>query len=131
MRRRSSRPPPPSTPGSTGRSREARSYLHGRGIDDGVASGLRIGFTGGGLARHLERSRLGLDTARGLGLLTGDRDTLSGRIVVPDLDARGRATWLTARSLDGREPRYVNLRLPSPLLGLAQVRRAGSLSPSW
>ena len=106
------------------RSREARSYLHGRGIDDGVAAGLRIGFAGGGLARHLERSRLGLETARGLGLLTGDRDTLSGRIVVPDLDARGLATWLTARSLDGREPRYLNLRLPSPLLGLEQVRRA-------
>ena len=91
-----------------------------------MASGLRVGFTGGGLARHLERSRLGLETARRLGLLTGDRDTLAGRIVVPDLDARGLATWLTARSLDGREPRYLNLRLPSPLLGLAQVRRAGA-----
>ena len=112
--------------GQYGRSREARSYVRSRGIDDGVAAGLRVGFTGGGLARHLERSRLGLETARGLGLLTGDRDTLSGRIVVPDLDARGLATWLTARSLDGREPRYLNLRLPSPLLGLAQVRRAGS-----
>ena len=68
--------------GQYGRSREARSYLRGRGIDDGVASGLRVGFAGGGLARHLERSRLGLETARGLGLLTGDRDTLSGRIVI-------------------------------------------------
>ena len=112
--------------GQCGRSREARSYLRGRGIDDGVAAGLRIGFGGGGLARHLERSRLGLETARGLGLLTGDRDTLAGRIVVPDLDAQGMATWLTARSLDGREPRYLNLRLPSPLLGLEQVRRAGA-----
>ena len=112
--------------GQYGHSREARSYLRGRGIDDGVAAGLRVGFAGGGLARHLERSRLGLETARGLGLLTGDRDTLSGRIVVPDLDARGLATWLTARSLDGREPRYLNLRLPSPLLGLEQVRRAAA-----
>ena len=33
---------------------------------------------------------------------------------------------LTARSLDGRDPRYINLRLPSPLLGLEQVRRAGA-----
>ena len=112
--------------GQYGRGREARSYLRGRGIDDGVAAGMRVGFAGGGLARHLEHSRLGLDTARGLGLLTGDRDTLSGRIVVPDLDARGLATWLTARSLDGREPRYLNLRLPSPLLGLEQVRRAAA-----
>ncbi len=112
--------------GQYGRSREARSYLRGRGIDDGVASGLRVGFAGGGLARHLERRGLGLETARALGLLTGDRDTLAGRIVVPDLDARGLATWLTARSFDGREPRYLNLRLPSPLLGLEQVRRAGA-----
>ena len=112
--------------GQYGRSREARSYVRDRGIDDSVASGLRVGFTGGGLARHLERQRLGLETARGLGLLTGDRDTLSGRIVVPDLDARGLATWLTARSPGGRKPRYPNLRLPSPLLGLEQVRRAAA-----
>ena len=112
--------------GQYGRSREARSYVRGRGLGDGVASGLRVGFAGGGLARHLGTSGLGLDTARELGLLTGERDTLSGRIVVPDLDHRGLATWLTARSLDGREPRYLNLRLPSPLLGLGQVRRAGA-----
>ena len=109
-----------------GRSVEARSYVRSRGIDDATASGLRVGFASGGLARHLRDRGLGLDTARALGLLTGDRDTLSGRIVVPDLDGRGLSTWLTARSLGEREPRYLNLRLPSPLLGLAQVRRAGA-----
>lgn len=108
------------------RSREARSYVRSRGIDDATASGLRLGYAGGGLARHLERRGLGPGTARALGLLAGSRDTLSGRIVVPDLDRRGRATWLTARSLGEREPRYLNLRLPSPLLGLEQVRRAGA-----
>ena len=106
------------------RSREARAYVRSRGVDDATASGLRLGFASGGLARHLERRGLGPGTARALGLLAGSRDTLSGRIVVPDLDRRGRATWLTARSLGEREPRYLNLRLPSPLLGLEQVRRA-------
>jgi DNA primase len=39
------------------------------------------------------------------------------RIVVPDL-RNGRATWLTGRSLRQGTPRYLNLRLPKPLLGL-------------
>ena len=104
------------------RSRRARSYLAGRGIDDATVSRLRVGYADGGLARHLRDRGLSLDAAERLGLLSGERDTLQGRIVVPDLDGNGRATWLTARSLDGREPRYLNLRLPSPLLGLAQVR---------
>ena len=112
--------------GQYAHSPEARSYLRGRGVDDETVSRLRIGFAAGGLARHLESRGLKLDSARRLGLLARGRDTLAGRIVVPDLDAGGRATWLTARSLDGREPRYLNPRLPSPLLGLAQLRRAGA-----
>ena len=108
------------------RSREARSYLRGRGVDGKTAMRLRIGFAGGGLARHLRSQRLDIDAARRIGLLATDRDTLAGRIVIPDLDASGRATWLTARSLEGRGPRYLNLRLPSPVLGLEQVRRAGA-----
>ena len=106
------------------RSRRARSYLAGRGIGNATASGLRVGYANGGLARQLRNQGLSLGAARGLGLLSGERDTLQGRIVVPDLDANGRATWLTARSLDGREPRYLNLRLPSPLLGFARAQAA-------
>ena len=108
------------------RSRQARSYVKSRGIDKAAASRLRIGFASGGLAGRLQSRRLDLDAARRVGLLAGGRDTLSGRIVIPDLDASGRATWLTARSLDDREPRYLNLRLPSPLLGLARARAAGA-----
>ena len=108
------------------RSRQARSYAKSRGIDGDTASRLRIGVASGGLARRLHSRRLDPGAARRVGLLAGDRDALSGRIVVPDLDASGRATWLTARSLDDREPRYLNLSLPSPLLGLAGVRAAGA-----
>ena len=32
-----------------------------------------------------------------------------------------RATWLTGRALGDATPRYMNLRLPTPLLGLASV----------
>jgi DNA primase len=39
---------------------------------------------------------------------------------VPDLRG-GRATWLTGRSLRQGTPRYLNLRLPKPLLGLGLV----------
>ncbi|MEZ4503124.1 MAG: CHC2 zinc finger domain-containing protein [Dehalococcoidia bacterium] len=104
------------------RSRRARSYLAKRGIDADTATRLRLGYADGGLARHLRDRKLSLDTAHRLGLLTGGgRDTLAGRIVVPDLDAEGRATWLTARSLNDQAPRYLNLRRPSPLLGLART----------
>ncbi len=109
-----------------GRSRKARSYLKRRGIDEDTASRLRIGFASGGLARRLRSRRLDPAAARRVGLLQGDRETLSGRIVIPDLGASGRATWLTARHLGDREPRYLNLSLPSPLLGLARVRAAGA-----
>jgi DNA primase len=106
------------------RSRQARSYLAGRGIDDATVSRLRVGYADGGLARHLRDRGLSPETAQRLGLLNSERDTLRGRIVIPDLDAHGQATWLTARSLGGQEPRYLNLRIPSPLLGLAQVHAA-------
>ena len=92
-------------------------------IDGDTASRLRIGVASGGLARRLHSRRLDPGAARRVGLLAGDRDALSGRIVVPDRDASGRTTWLTARSLDDREPRYLNLSLPSPLLGLARYGR--------
>ena len=108
------------------RSRRARSYLRDRGVGSETASRLRIGFADGGLARHLARRRLPRDAAERLGLVAGGRDTLAGRVVIPDLDVRGRATWLTARAVDSREPRYLNLRLPTPLLGLAQARATGA-----
>ena len=43
-----------------------------------------------------------------------------GRIIIPDL-RDGEATWLTGRILSERTPRYMNVRLPTSLLGLANV----------
>jgi len=103
------------------RSRSARSYLDSRGIDRHTASNVRLGYAGGGLFRELRERHLDPDAARALGLLSGERDTFRGRIVIPDLDSEGRARWLTGRALGGETPRYLNLRLPSPLLGLSGV----------
>jgi DNA primase len=44
------------------------------------------------------------------------------RIIVPDL-RDGKATWLTGRATGQSTPRYLNLSLPKPLLGLHLLRR--------
>ncbi len=109
------------------RNRSGQKYLKARGIDRRTTVGLRVGYAGGGLERELRRAKLDRRVAEDLGLLSGSRDTLAERIVIPDLDADGRPTWLTGRALVGEaRPRYLNVRLPSPLLGLAAVagRRA-------
>jgi len=102
------------------RSREALAYLAARGIDLNTARCCRLGLGCHGLADHLRRNGLSLAAACRVGLLSGDEDTMLGRIVVPDLRG-GRAAWLTGRVLGQGMPRYLNLRLPTPLLGLGLV----------
>ncbi len=98
----------------------ALAYLALRGIDPETVRRRRIGYGIRGLAPYLPRRGLRLDDARALGLIIGRRETMLGRIVVPDLRAP-QATWLTGRMLSEATPRYLNLRLPTPLVGLAQV----------
>jgi len=112
----------------------ARRYLAARGIDDATARALRLGVAAGGLAAVLQRRGLDRAVAGRLGLLAGTRERFAGRILVPDLDGCGRARWFTGRALhlpsSGNEaPRYLNLRRPAPLLGLAQAAaaRAGTV----
>jgi DNA primase len=102
------------------RSREALTYLETRGIDRNTARRCRLGFGHPGLAEHFRRRGLSLAAANRVGLLAGDAETLIGRVVVPDL-RDGRGTWLTGRYLGQSTPRYLNLRLPKPLLGLGLV----------
>lgn len=104
-------------------SRNARNSLRKRGIDETTAGRCRIGFGHPGLAADLQRAGLSLDAAREVGLLDRNRNVFGGRLVIPNL-VQGKANWLTGRSVNGEGPRYLNLRLPSPLLGLDQV--AGS-----
>jgi DNA primase len=103
------------------RSTEALAYLRSRRISPSAARHCRLGFGDQGLADCLRKRGLSLAVARSIGLLHGDRCAMLGRIVIPDLHG-GRATWLTGRSIDGRDPRYLNPRLAAPLLGLDRVR---------
>jgi DNA primase len=102
------------------RSREALAYLAARGIDPKTARRCRLGFGRHGLADHLCRCGLSLAAARRVGLLAGEKDTMLGRIVVPDSHG-GKARWLTGRAVSQGDTRYLNLRLPTPLLGLGLV----------
>jgi len=103
------------------RSADALAYLMARGLSPATARRCRLGFGRPGLVEHLRRRGLSTAAARRVGLLSAEQDTVLGRIVIPDI--RGaRSTWLTGRSVDGRAPRYLNLRVATPLLGLELVR---------
>ncbi len=100
---------------------EVLDYLASRGIHERTVRRFRLGFGIPGLAAVLRDRKLDLETAQQLGLLDEDRECFAGRIIIPDL-VEGRATWFTGRRLTDREPRYLNLRLPKPLLGLASAK---------
>jgi len=100
---------------------EVLDYLASRGIHERTVRRFRLGFGIPGLAAALRDRDLDLEAAQWLGLLDGDRECFAGRIIIPEL-VEGRATWFTGRRLTDREPRYLNLRLPKPLLGLASAK---------
>jgi DNA primase len=103
------------------RSRDALAYLAERGISPATARRCRLGSACHGLADYLRRDGLSLAAARRVGLLAAEEGTMVGRIVISDLYA-GKVRWLTGRALGLGAPRYLNLRLPTPLLGLGLVR---------
>ena len=106
-------------------------YLRDRGIPDWVTCQCALGFADGhSLEAYLHR-RSGLRVAQELGLLgkpeQGDgarplRETLAGRIVVPELRG-GHSIWFIGRSLDEgpHSPKYLALPGERPVLGLQQV----------
>ncbi|NJD66847.1 MAG: toprim domain-containing protein [Chloroflexi bacterium] len=96
------------------------SYLAARGVGRTTARRHRLGFGVRGLADDLRRQGLDPEVAEQLGLLREGRERFVGRVVIPDL-VGGRPTWFTGRRLDDREPRYLNLRLPKPILGLGSA----------
>lgn len=99
----------------------ALAYLALRRIEWQTARKCRIGFGAPGLAQRLRRRGFSVDAAQRVGLLHGRRETMLGRIIVPDL-SDGQATWMTGRTLGEATPRHMNLRLPTPLLGLDRVK---------
>lgn len=103
------------------RSKEALAYLVSRGIDEGTARRCRVGFGHARLADDLRQHGASIAAARSLGLLRGDRSTMLGRILVPEL-REGKAVWVTGRKIGHDGPRYLNLRANAPILGLQGVR---------
>jgi DNA primase len=102
------------------RSRPALTYLASRGIDEKTVQLCRLGFGHASLAAELRHRGLSLGIARDIGLLRGDRNAMIDRIIIPDFFG-DTASWLTGRSLGVGGPRYLNLRTPSPMLGLSRV----------
>ena len=98
----------------------ALNYLHDRGVSNRTAEECRLGVGVRGLAAVLAQRGLDLVTAESLGLLAEGREPFVGRVIIPDL-IDGRASWFTGRRLDDREPRYLNLRVEKPILGLNRV----------
>ena len=107
--------------GALWRTPKALAYLRSRGVREATIHDCRLGFGAPGLSTHLVASGIDLGPAESLGLLKGNRECFVGRIIIPDI-VGGRATWFTARRLDEREPRYLNLRTEKPILGLNRVK---------
>ena len=103
------------------RTPKALAYLRSRGVREATVRDCRLGFGESGFTGHLAKRGVDLDVARSLGLIKGNRECFAGRVIIPDI-VGGRATWLTGRRLDEREPRYLNLRTPKPILGLDRVK---------
>lgn len=106
--------------GALWRTPKALAYLRLRGVREATIHDCRLGFGAPGLSTHLVASGVDPGLAKSLGLLKGKRECFAGRVIIPDI-VGGRATWLTGRRLDDREPRYLNLRTEKPILGLGRV----------
>ncbi len=111
--------------------REALAYLRERGLPDWVIRQSALGFADGHSLEAYLRRRSGLRVGQDLGLLSklerGDstgpvRETLAGRIVVPELRG-GHCLWFIGRRLEveGNFPKYMALPGERPVLGLQRV----------
>ena len=112
--------------GQLRRSREARAYLASRGVGDGTAARLGLGYAPGqGLRAALAPAGFAAGQVRESGLVTErGSERFAGMVVVPETTG-GRVRWLAGRAIDpGRSPRFQALPGPKPVLG------RGSLGPA-
>ena len=96
----------------------ALDYVRERGIPDWVIRACCLGYADGHSLEAYLRRRAGLEVAQDLGLLRSRarrpggalRETLAGRIVVPELRG-GQCIWFIGRSLDDDPtcPKYLAL----------------------
>lgn len=94
-------------------------YLEERAITNSIIDDCRLGYTSGAeLSAYLRWRRLPAGAARRVGLLgRGGRETMAGRIVVPEIRA-GQPIWLVGRAITRDVlPKYLGLPGRKPLLG--------------
>lgn len=93
----------------------ARQYLASRSVESAISEAYGLGFAPDrrdGLAKHLKKSGVELDTALKLGILrksdSGWYDLFRNRLIFPIRDARGQVIAFAGRVLDAALPKYIN-----------------------
>jgi DNA primase len=94
----------------------ARTYLETRGITRDVAERFLLGYSPvapNALQSHLETLGYSVERQTQAGLLKsgeegGVRPRFRGRVMFPIHDGRGHTVGFGGRSIDGREPKYIN-----------------------
>ncbi|MBI1910624.1 MAG: DNA primase [Deltaproteobacteria bacterium] len=93
----------------------ARIYLKDRGLEKEIAQKFGVGYAPdkwSGLADYLKKKGISLDLADKAGLIKkkekGYYDRFRARIIFPITDARGRTIGFGGRSIDNKDPKYLN-----------------------
>ncbi|MEK7881030.1 MAG: DNA primase [Deltaproteobacteria bacterium] len=113
----------------------ARDYMKERGYEGEPADRFRVGYAPGAgslLYAHLKARNSNVELAVKIGLLGKDGsryyDRFRGRIIFPITDSQGRVIGFGGRSMDGKEPKYLNspespvFRKASTLYGLYSAK---------
>jgi DNA primase len=115
--------------------RSAREYVAGRGITEETMRRFRLGFSPGDLHwlhRFLRGKNYSEEFLAQSGLFSRKYPTISifsGRLMFPITDRRGRTVAFGGRSMDEREPKYINspetklFHKRSTLFGLSEARK--------
>jgi len=108
----------------------ALGYLASRGIDRATIEECRLGYSAGDeLVAFLRWRRISVRAAARVGLLAqGDRETMAGRVTIPEIRA-GQPIWMVGRAVEPAlgQPKYLGLPGPRPLLGWDTARGSSSV----
>lgn len=98
-------------------------YLTDRGITPKTIADHLIGYTDGSVLELNSAEEYAL--ASEVGLLTKDgRETLSHRIVIPNIVDHTHADFMIGRTVINDKIKYLGLRMPKPLMGFHQYRHS-------
>lgn len=102
----------------------ALKYVEGRAISRSTIERFRVGYAPGDrLARFLTFKGWDLQLAHDVGLLTPRGAFFQGRVIVPEMDERGRVIHLSGRDIRGQEPKYLFMAgVSKPVYGLPKLQ---------